>query len=214
MVISRYHRIAADDWIAIPLLGYLYAVDTLQTIPASADADSVAELRDAYRRAHFLTLIPSDADGHAPPGDWTQLVASAYDRKLYGFQIETSPQQDVAFIRWMNRRKNKGHFNLFVANCADFSRRYQAASRAADMWTMWAKGLLKSRKYVIPLALLTPPVAGGVAFLYLTVGRFSLKQNTAVFDIAREVHPRPARAEAPLKPATLTPVVASEAQDR
>ena len=47
---------------------------------------SVAELRDAYRRAHFLTLIPSDADGHAPPGDWTQPVGSAYDRKLYGFQ--------------------------------------------------------------------------------------------------------------------------------
>jgi hypothetical protein len=43
-----------------------------------------------------------------------------------------------------------------------------------------AEGLLKSKKYVIPLALLSPPVAGGVALLYLTEGRFSLKQNTAV----------------------------------
>ncbi len=267
VVISRYHRVGGDDWIAIPLLGYLYAVDTLQKIPASADADSVAELRDAYRRAHFLALIPNDADGHEPPGDWTQLVGSAYDRKLYGFQIETSPEQDTAFIRWMNRRKNKAHFNLFVANCADFSRNVlnfyaphavhrnyfadagmttpkqvakSLASYAKHHPTLEmscfqipqvpgsiprsrhvddvAEGLLKSKKYVIPLAVVTPPVAGGVALLYLTEGRFSLKQNTGVFDIARAVHPQPARAEASTvalpKPATLTPVVALKAQDR
>jgi hypothetical protein len=263
VVISRYHRVAGDDWIAIPLLGYLYAVDTLQKIPASADADSVAELRDTYRRAHFLTLIPSNADGHAPQGDWTQLVGSAYDRKLYGFQIETSPVQDKAFIRWMNKRKNKAHFNLFVANCADFSRNVlnfyaphavhrnyfadagmttpkqvakSLASYAHHHPTLEmssfeilqvpgsiprsrhvddvAEGLLKSKKYLIPLALLSPPVVGGVALLYLTEGRFSLNNDTTVFDIAREVHPQPTRAEAVTvarpKPATITPVVSLE----
>ena len=122
VVISRYHRVAGYDWLAIPLLGYLYAVDSLQKIPASADAESVAALRDAYRRAHLLRLIPNTSDGQAPPGDWTQLVGSVYDRKLYGFQIETTPQQDEAFIWHYNKQKNKAHYSLFSANCADFAR--------------------------------------------------------------------------------------------
>src|SRR3974377_2118234 len=37
VVISRYHRIAGYDWIAIPLIPYLYAVDSVQDVPQSAD---------------------------------------------------------------------------------------------------------------------------------------------------------------------------------
>ena len=59
VVISRYHRVAGYDWLAIPLLGYLYAVDSLRKIPTSADAETVAALRDAYRRAHFLANCPT-----------------------------------------------------------------------------------------------------------------------------------------------------------
>lgn len=267
VVVSRYHRVAGYDWIAIPLLGYLYAVDKLHDIPASADAQSVAELRDAYRRAHFLTLIPNDADGHAPQGDWTQLVGSAYDRKLYGFQIETSPEQDEAFIHWMNKRKNKAHFNIFFANCADLARNvlnfyaphavhrnyfadagmttpkqvakslasYAQHHPSLEMSSFQipqvpgsiprsrhvddvAEGLLKSKKYVIPLALLSPPVMGGIALLYVTEGRFSLKRDTDVFDIARAVHPQAVRYQVSTvtlpTPATLTPVLALKAEDK
>src|SRR5579864_6951259 len=46
VVISRYHKIAGYDWLAIPLVPYLYAVDTLEEIPEAANLQSVAELRD------------------------------------------------------------------------------------------------------------------------------------------------------------------------
>src|SRR5579871_4535647 len=37
VVISRYHRVAGYDWIAVPLYPYLYAVDKPQDIPLFAD---------------------------------------------------------------------------------------------------------------------------------------------------------------------------------
>jgi hypothetical protein len=121
-VISRYHRVAGRDWIAIPLVSYLYAVDTAAEIPVDADLAKEAALRDAYRREHLRELIPDGEDGKMPGGEWIQLVGSSYDRKIYGFQIETTEAQDEALIRMMNQRSNRSHFNLFFRNCADFSR--------------------------------------------------------------------------------------------
>jgi hypothetical protein len=122
VIISRYYKIAGYDWLVIPLLPYVYAVDSPQDIPRFADAQSVAALRDAYRRDHLLAIAPSNAEGSAPEGEWVQLIGSAYDRKIYGFRIETSQGQDDAFIKQFNNQKNKSHFNLLFHNCADFAR--------------------------------------------------------------------------------------------
>jgi hypothetical protein len=122
VVISRYRRVAGYDWLAIPLIPYLYAVDTPGEVPASVTTKSVALLRDTYRHNHFRDLIPDGEGGEMPTGDWTQLVGAAYDRKIYGFEIETSEAQDEQFIQEFNRRPNHAHFNLFIDNCADFSR--------------------------------------------------------------------------------------------
>src|SRR5215470_1530471 len=83
VVISRYHRIAGLDWIAIPLYPYLYAVDRPQDIPLFADAKLEAALRDHYRRKYLKEIVPDDAAGGAPNGDWYELIGSAYDRTLY-----------------------------------------------------------------------------------------------------------------------------------
>src|SRR5436190_18917990 len=48
VVISRYHHVAGRDWIAVPLIPYLYAVETPQNIPLYADAKVVALLRREY----------------------------------------------------------------------------------------------------------------------------------------------------------------------
>jgi hypothetical protein len=53
VVISRYHRIDGLDWIAIPLVPYLYAVDEVKDIPMAADAELEARLRDEYRHRHL-----------------------------------------------------------------------------------------------------------------------------------------------------------------
>jgi hypothetical protein len=124
VVISRYHRIGGFDWIAIPLVPYLYAVDEVKDIPLTADAELESRLRDEYRRQHLLQIAPNVSEkwGDIPNGDWVQLVGASYDRKIYGFQIETTPQQDRHLIALFNNRRNVSHFNLFFHNCADFSR--------------------------------------------------------------------------------------------
>jgi hypothetical protein len=122
VVISRYHKIDGYDWIAIPLVGYLYAVDTVSDIPAMVDRAQVAALRDAYRREHLLDLAPDTRRGEPPKGEWTELVGSSYDRTIHGFQIDSTPEQDQRFVAIFNDRKNVGHFNLLFHNCADFSR--------------------------------------------------------------------------------------------
>jgi hypothetical protein len=121
VVISRYHKIDGYDWIAMPLIPYLYAVNTIDEIPATVDKAAVAQLRDAYRRDNLESLAP-DKKGQAPDGEWTQLVGSSYDRTIHGFEIESTPEQDEEFIAYVNDKRNVGHFNLFFHNCADFSR--------------------------------------------------------------------------------------------
>jgi hypothetical protein len=122
VVISRYHKIDGYDWLAIPLVPYLYAVDSLADVPQTVDKEQVAALRDAYRKQHLLDLAPNNRQGGSPKGEWTELVGSSYDRTIHGFQVDSTPAQDQRFITTYNDRRNVGHFNLLFHNCADFSR--------------------------------------------------------------------------------------------
>jgi len=241
VVISRYDRIAGYDWIAVPLIPYLYAVERAEQIPAKVNASAVAELRDRYRRAHLLELAPDAPDGRTPAGNWYELIGSAYDRGLFGFQVETRPEQDAALIAWLNGRRNHTRFELLWANCADFaasvlnfyyphaihrnffsdvgimtpkqvarslvrySRRHSilepsvfripqvagsiGRSRSVDGL---AEMVLKSKKYVVPLAVISPVVAGSIAAVYFAEGRFNPRHNVASFDLLRLAQPVPA----------------------
>jgi hypothetical protein len=122
VVLSRYDGIAGYDWIAIPLIPYLYAVDRPEAIPLFADAKLVAFLRDQYRRDHLESLAPDRLDGGTPEGNWYEMVGSAYDRTIYGFEIETSPEQDVLLIGRFNSQPNRQRYNFMKRNCADFVR--------------------------------------------------------------------------------------------
>lgn len=123
VVISRYSRVAGYDWIAIPLVPYLYAVENPADIPLYADARLEWFLRDQYRRAHLEALAPDGPGGEMPKGDWYELVGSSYDRTNYGFEIETTPEQDDAFIAWLNAQPNHADYDFISRNCADFVRK-------------------------------------------------------------------------------------------
>ena len=122
VVISRYTRIAGYDWIAIPLVPYLYAVENPEDVPLYADPKLVAFLRDQYRRAYLQDIAPDAPGGETPKGDWYQLVGSSYDRTNYGLEIETTPEQDDALIAWLNTRPNVKSYKVLSRNCADFVR--------------------------------------------------------------------------------------------
>jgi hypothetical protein len=122
VVLSRYDAISGYDWIAVPLIPYLYAVDSAQSVPLFADAKLVAFLRDQYRRDHLESVAPDLLDGSPPAGNWYELVGSAYDRTIYGFEIETTPEQDALLIDRLNSRPNIQLYNFVKRNCADFVR--------------------------------------------------------------------------------------------
>ena len=122
VVLSRYDGVEGYDWIAIPLIPYLYAVDQPDAVPLFADAKLVAFLRDQYRREYLESLAPDLPDGGMPTGNWYEMVGSAYDRTIYGFQIETGPAQDALLISKLNRQPNRQRYNFVRRNCADFVR--------------------------------------------------------------------------------------------
>ncbi len=121
-VISRYDNIAGRDWIAIPLIPYLYAVEKPENVPLSANEKLADFLRDQYRRSHLQSIAPDDPNGETPGGRWPQLVGVAYRRTVYAFQIDTTEEQDDQLIRKYNSEPNRFRFNVLRRNCADFAR--------------------------------------------------------------------------------------------
>lgn len=111
VVISRYHHVEGRDWIAVPLLPYLYAVEQPSDVPLYADSKLVSFLRHDY-------LTKNDISG----ADAYQVVGSAYDRTTYGFRVETTPEQDDALIRRLNSAANREAYEVFTRNCADFAK--------------------------------------------------------------------------------------------
>ena len=122
VVLSRYLGIGGYDWIAIPRIPYLYAVERTEDIPLFADKRVVVFLRDQYRRSHLESLVPDLPGGGTPAGDWYELIGASYLRTIYAFEIETDPEKDRELIRMLNDRINRQHWNLVTSNCADFAR--------------------------------------------------------------------------------------------
>jgi hypothetical protein len=121
-VISRYDGVGGYDWVAIPLIPYLYAVEKSEDLPLFVDPKMVTFLRDQYRRKHLQEVAPDMATGETPGGNWYELVGSAYDRAAYAFEVETSAAQDQAFIEAYNAAPNRSHFRTVSRNCADFAK--------------------------------------------------------------------------------------------
>jgi hypothetical protein len=239
-VISRYDGVGGYDWVAIPLIPYLYAVERPEDIPLFVDPKMVTFLRDQYRRKHLEGIAPDRDNGETPGGNWYELVGTAYDRTSYAFEIETSSEQDRAFIQAYNSSANRSHFHLTYRNCADFAKDvinfYYAKSLhrsiVADVGITTPKQMaktlikfsahhkqlefsrfvipqapgsaarstrvhgvvesfLKSKKYIVPSAVVSPIFAGCVLAVYegTGAGRFDPAQQAMVFNAGRGLEP-------------------------
>lgn len=151
VVISRYSGIRRFDWVAIPLMPYLYAVERAEDVPQWVEPTAVDEMRRQYGEAHLTSLV-SSTKGYDAKNVWPQLLGVAYIRKIYSFEVATTEDQDDLLIEEYNGRANQTHFNLFTNNCADFSRRLlnfyypRAAHRSitADIGITTPKQIAKS----------------------------------------------------------------------
>jgi hypothetical protein len=239
-VISRYDGVGGYDWVAIPLIPYLYAVEQSDDIPLFVDPKMVTFLRDQYRRKHLEGVAPDKDNGATPAGNWYELVGSAYDRTVYAFEIETTPAQDQAFIQKYNSSPNRSHFRTVSHNCADFAKdvinfyypRALHRSVIADVGITTPKQMaktmlkfgarhpqlqfsrfvipqipgsvarstpvhgvvesfLKSKKYMVPSAVVSPIFAGCVVAVYVGTGagRFDPAREALVFNAQRALEP-------------------------
>lgn len=239
-VISRYDGVSGYDWVAIPLIPYLYAVERPEDMPLFVDAKMIGFLRDQYRRKHLESVAPDLMDGGTPGGNWYELVGSAYDRSSYAFEIETTPAQDRAFILKYNAARNDSHFRTVSRNCADFAKdvinfyhpKALHRSVVADLGMSTPKQMgktmvkfearhpelelalyvipqvpgsvarssavhgvvesfFKSKKYIVPSAVVSPVFAGCVAAVYVgtEAGRFDPARQAQVYNAGRALEP-------------------------
>jgi len=121
-VIARYQGIDGYDWVAIPLLPYLYSVENPAEVPARVNRKVVERLRNYYHEVHLEGLGQGVQPGSFLHGGWTQLVGVAYERRIFAFRFNTTEEQDDAVIARMNAGPNHTDFNLLFKNCADFAR--------------------------------------------------------------------------------------------
>jgi hypothetical protein len=236
VVISRYDGVGGYDWVAIPLIPYLYAVDRTEDIPLFVDPKTVGFLRNEYRMKRLEAVVPDLPNGEAPGGNWYELVGSAYDRTSYAFEIQTSAAKDAALIAMLNSHANESHFHTVSHNCADFAKQiinfyYPKAlhrSVVADVGITTPKQMakmmvkfstrhprlefshyvipqvpgtqarssavhgvvesfLKSKKYIVPSAIVSPVFAGCVLAVYVGTGagRLDPSQNALVYSADR-----------------------------
>lgn len=121
-VVSRYQGIDKYDWVAMPLMPYLYSVNSPFAVPERVNREQVVAMRNRYHEEHLLSLGAKVDEGNLVRGGWTQLVGAAYERRIYAFRFETTPEQDDALIAELNGKENRSHFQLLYNNCADFAR--------------------------------------------------------------------------------------------
>src|ERR1700691_5754014 len=87
-VISRYQGMAGYDWIAIPLIPYLYSVEDPATVPDHVDREMVDRMRSKYHESHLLSLGVDLQPGNLLEGGWKELIGVAYERRIYAFRFD------------------------------------------------------------------------------------------------------------------------------
>jgi hypothetical protein len=120
VVIARYSGIGSYDWLAMPLIPYLYSVEDVSQTPSHVNRETVQSLRLKYHDAHLMSL-GSVPEGNEVHKGWNQLVGAAYERRIWAFRFETTEAQDDAFIAKMNAEENRSRYSMVFRNCANFS---------------------------------------------------------------------------------------------
>jgi hypothetical protein len=169
-VIARYQGINGYDWVAIPLVPYLYSIENAANVPDHVDREIVTRLRDRYREAHLLSLGARVSPGNLVHGGWTQLVGVAYERRIYAFRFATTAEQDDALIVSLNDGPNRSNFDLLLSNCADFAREILNSYFPHTF-----------RRSLLPDAGMTSPKQ--IAYKLVHYGRKHPEMQLAVFEI-------------------------------
>ncbi|HKW57221.1 MAG TPA: hypothetical protein VJN42_07660 [Candidatus Acidoferrum sp.] len=125
-VMSNYTTLGEDqpfEWNIVPLSIYLYGVEDPQHRPFFGTAEIKRLLEERYRENYLAGYCNSSACRNSNKSEWREMVGATLERSIYLFVVQTSVEQDEAFIERFNAAPNQNHFNGVTNNCATFSKR-------------------------------------------------------------------------------------------
>ena len=146
VAIARLDAIGKVDWIASPIMDFLYGVDDVNDVLPYATAAQVDRIRESYRRRSMERLLPDGSENLKVNSDWWETVGAAYIRRMYGYQLATTREQDEQLVTILNADENRHDYHLHKLNCADF---------AAKLVNFYYPGVVKENK-LADLHLMTP----------------------------------------------------------
>jgi hypothetical protein len=157
VVLARYHAIGQYDWLATPVREFLYATQNPGEVPSYATPETVWAIRERYRERFLRDVVPDgmqgtmERDGSAKHAheleEWWETAGMAYYRRLWAYEVNTTPAQDAALVAVMNDDANRHRYHLSGANCADF---------AAELVNLYYPGSVAHADRVADYGLMTP----------------------------------------------------------
>ena len=130
VVLARYHSIGRYDWLASPVLQFLYARNRAQDVPAYVTPEMVWQMREQYRKEYLRAVVPDGSEGRffgdgrvagaKDLEEWWESAGMAYNRRVWAYEVNTTPEQDQHLIDVMNADANRHLYHLNKTNCADF----------------------------------------------------------------------------------------------
>jgi len=120
VVISRYHHLGQYDWLASPVMEYLYSVERADQVPEFVTKETEDRLREQFRKGYLRSVVPDEIDRDRQEDEWYETSGAAFDRKLWGYQLDTTEEQDARLIETLNARPNQRLYHVRTANCAGF----------------------------------------------------------------------------------------------
>jgi len=131
VVLARYHAIGRYDWLAIPVMDYLFATDRMEEVPRYATPAAVWALREKFRQRYLRAIVPDgmqgkeSGEGISMGGgsleEWWESAGAVYDRRIWVYQAATTPAEDEHLVAVMNADRNLHRYQLRKNNCADFA---------------------------------------------------------------------------------------------
>ena len=234
VVLARYHRIGQYDWLASPVSEFLYAAAPGESVQTFVTAESAWQARQQYRHRYLNTMVPDgqegDITGHGGPlEEWWESAGVTFNRRVWGYSLDTTAEQDERFVAVMNADPNKHLYHLKKTNCADFISDMVNVyfphavhnDRIGDFGLMTPKEVarcvqaygevhpelhfhvtempqlpgtlrrsrpvrggaesgLKTKRYLLTLAVIQPEVPTGLLVLYLWHGRWQIGRDAVV----------------------------------
>jgi hypothetical protein len=131
VVLARYHAIGKYDWLAVPVMDFLYAADRMEDVPQYATPQVVWAMRERYRQRFLRSVVPDGTQGEefgdgrsmgaGSLEEWWESAGMAYNRRIWAYQVATTEAQDERLVEVMNADENRHLYHLRRTNCADFA---------------------------------------------------------------------------------------------